>query len=89
MFTTAKLSARRNFGLFIVVLVLLVGGTWAAVKFTTDYLLHENATSVARNWARYLTENVTDLEQIAAGEQPSAASMAFFSAASKAGQVFR
>jgi hypothetical protein len=36
-----------------------------------------------------LAENVADLEQVAAGEQPSAASMAFFEGARKAGKVFR
>jgi diguanylate cyclase (GGDEF)-like protein len=36
-----------------------------------------------------LTESVTDLGQIASGEQPSAASMAFFRVAQKSGAVFR
>ena len=35
------------------------------MKVTTDHLLYQNATSTARNWARYLAESVTDLEQIA------------------------
>jgi diguanylate cyclase (GGDEF)-like protein len=59
------------------------------VKITTDRLLYQNATSAARDWARYLAENVTDLEQIAAGQQPSRASMAFFRSTGKPGQVFR
>ena len=83
------MSLRRNAGIFVVVLGLLVGGTWAAVKVTTDHLLYLDATSTARNWARYVTESVNDLEQIAAGEQPSVSSMAFFQGALKAGQVFR
>jgi diguanylate cyclase (GGDEF)-like protein len=56
---------------------------------TADHLLYENATSAAQNWARYLAESVTDLEQIAAGEQPSTASMVFFQSARRSGQVFR
>ena len=30
---------------------MLVGGTWATVKFTSDYLLYLDATTTARNWA--------------------------------------
>ena len=72
-----------------VALSIVVGGTWGSVKFTTDYLLYQNATETARNWARLLAESVTDLEQIAAGELPSSASMTFFEWAQKAGKVFR
>jgi diguanylate cyclase (GGDEF)-like protein len=83
------MSTERNIGIFLLVLAIVVGGTWAAVKITTDHLLYQDATSTARNWARFLAENVGDLEQIAAGEQPSSASMTFFNAVQKAGQVFR
>jgi diguanylate cyclase (GGDEF)-like protein len=79
----------RNIGIFAVVFCILVGGTWATVKFTSDYLLSQNATATARHWAQYLVESVSDLEQIAAGEQPSTASMAFFAATQKSGEVFR
>ena len=89
MLSLAKMTLRNNVGIFVLVLVILIGGTWATVKITTDYLLYQMATSVARNWAQYLTENATDLEQIAAGEQPSNASMLFFQAARKSGPVFR
>jgi diguanylate cyclase (GGDEF)-like protein len=84
-----KTSVKDSVGLFVVVLVTLIGGTWMAVKIATDHLLYRNATSTASSWARYLSENVADLEQVAAGEQPSAASMAFFNGARKGGQVFR
>jgi diguanylate cyclase (GGDEF)-like protein len=89
MLSLARISIQRNVGVIVVVLGILVGGTWAAVKITTDYLLYQDATSVARHWAQYLAESVTDLEQIAAGEQPSAASMAFFEGARRSSQVFR
>ena len=89
MLSLARISIQRNVGVIVVVLGMLVGGTWAAVKITTDYLLYQDATSVARHWAQYLAESVSDLEQIAAGEQPSAASMAFFEGARRSSQVFR
>jgi diguanylate cyclase (GGDEF)-like protein len=89
MLSLAKMTLRNNVGIFVLVLVILIGGTWTTVKITTDYLLYQMATTVARNWAQYLTENATDLEQIAAGEQPSNASMLFFQAARKSGPVFR
>jgi len=89
MLSLAKMTLRRNVGVFIVVLGILIGGTWATVKITIDHLLYQNATMAARNWAQYLSESATDLEQIAAGEPPSAASMLFFRAARKSGPVFR
>ena len=85
----AKISFQHNIGALVVVLIILISGTWATVRFTTDSLLYQDATSTAQKWARYLTENVGDLEHIAAGELPSTASMAFFKAAQKSGEVFR
>ena len=85
----AQISLWRNLGVVVVVFGILVGGTWATVRITTNHLLYQDATSNARSWALYLAENVADLEQIASGEQPSAASMAFFEGARRAGQVFR
>jgi diguanylate cyclase (GGDEF)-like protein len=89
MLSLAKMSIRQNIGVLVVVLGILVGGTGAAVKVATDHLLYQNAALAASSWARYLAENAADLEQIARGERPSAASMAFFQGARKAGQVFR
>jgi diguanylate cyclase (GGDEF)-like protein len=89
MLSIAQIWFWRNVGLVVVVFGILVGGTWATVKITTDHLLYQDATSNARSWALYVGENVADLEQIASGEQPSAASMAFFESARRAGQVFR
>jgi hypothetical protein len=77
MLSLAKMTLRRNIGVFVIVLGILIGGTWATVKITIGQLLYQNATMAARNWAQYLSESATDLEQIAAGEQPSAASMIF------------
>lgn len=75
--------------MLVTALCFLVGGIWAGTKVTTDYLLYQDATSTARNWARLLAETVTDLEQIAAGEKPTRASMTLFEWAQKAGEVFR
>ena len=80
---------RRNAGIFALVLTILIGGIWMVVQVTTDRLLTQNATAAAYNWAHYLAANVFDLEQIAAGEQPSSASMEFFSGTRRSGQVFR
>jgi diguanylate cyclase (GGDEF)-like protein len=86
---TAKWSLHRNIAIFFAVLGILVGGTWITVKVTTDYLLYQDATSTAHSWARFLRASVTDLAQIASGEQPSAASMTFLQSARKSGEVFR
>jgi diguanylate cyclase (GGDEF)-like protein len=89
MLSLAKISVQRNIGIFTAVLGILVAGTWMTVKTTTDHLLYKEATSTAHSWARFLAVNVTDLEQIASGEQPSAASMTFLQSARKSGEVFR
>jgi diguanylate cyclase (GGDEF)-like protein len=83
-----RTSIRRDIGALAVFCVLM-GGTWTAVKLTVDHLLYQNATAAARNLARYLAESVADLEQIAAGEQPSSASMVFFQSVRRSGLVFR
>jgi diguanylate cyclase (GGDEF)-like protein len=76
-------------GGLLIALMILIGIIITGVKRNTDYLLYRDATTTARKWARYLTESVADLGQIASGEQPSAASMAFFRTAQKSGAVFR
>jgi hypothetical protein len=40
MLPLAKMILRRDVGLFIIVLGILIGGSWAAVKITTVYLLN-------------------------------------------------
>jgi hypothetical protein len=80
---------RRTSAVILVVLLALIAGTLATVKLITDHLLYESATSDARHWARYVAENVKDLEQIAGGEQPSTRSMTFFEGAQRVGLVFR
>jgi diguanylate cyclase (GGDEF)-like protein len=84
-----NISLRNGIAMLVAALCFLIGGILVGTKVTTDYLLFEDATSTARNWARVLAETVTDLEQIAAGEEPTKASMTLFEWAQKAGQVFR
>ena len=79
----------RYLGLLVVVLGLLVAGTWFIVMITTDHLLYRNATEASRNWAQFLAANVPDLEQIAAGETPSSSSMEFLNATRHSEEVFR
>jgi diguanylate cyclase (GGDEF)-like protein len=84
-----NMSLKRGVIFLAIAFCIVVGGTTAVVKVATEHLLYRDATSTARNWARLLAESVNDLEQIAAGEQPSNASMTFFRWAQNAGQVFR
>jgi diguanylate cyclase (GGDEF)-like protein len=73
----------------VVVLSVLVGGTWLIVKATTDHLLYRNATRTAQLWAKHVAGNVGDLEQIAAGEAPSSASIASLASERTNDLVFR
>src|ERR1700686_3109048 len=82
-------SIFRNVALIVAVLLMLIGGVLLAVKITTDHLLYQSATSNARSWADFMAKGIADLEQIAAGQLPSAASMSFFQWARKSDQVFR
>lgn len=50
----ANMSLRRGIALLTIALCILVGGSWAGVKVTAGYLLYEDATSAAHNWARLL-----------------------------------
>jgi diguanylate cyclase (GGDEF)-like protein len=87
--TLTKMPVFRNIMLICAAFLLAIGGTLAAVKIATDYLLYQSAAANADSWARFLAKSVIDLEQIAAGELPSAASMSFFQWAQKSDQVFR
>jgi diguanylate cyclase (GGDEF)-like protein len=80
---------RWAIGLIIPVLFVLMAGTWLTAKSLTDDLLKKEATEDARAWAEFLAANVPDLEQIAAGELPSATSLSFIEATNKTGQVLR
>jgi diguanylate cyclase (GGDEF)-like protein len=82
-------SIGRNVALIVAALLMLISGTLAAVKITTDYLLYQSATSDASRWAGFMAKSIADLEPIAAGELPSAASMSFFQWAQKSDDVFR
>ena len=88
MLSLASIWPQRNIVTIVAALAILLLGTGATLKITTDHLLRQDATSTARSWARFLAASVTDLEQIAGGEQPSAASIAFFQSARNSGEVF-
>ncbi|MGA2041886.1 MAG: EAL domain-containing protein [Roseiarcus sp.] len=70
-------------------LALVAGGTWAVSQATIEHLLHHDAVATGRVWASYLVKNVEDLDQIAAGQKPSADSQRFFDRVEEVGQVFR
>jgi diguanylate cyclase (GGDEF)-like protein len=74
--------ALARFKTFILVSMLVavigVAGIAVTLKATVSYLLYWDSTAAAESWARYVVENVDDIEDIAAGKQPSADSMTFF-----------
>jgi diguanylate cyclase (GGDEF)-like protein len=73
-----RTSSVKGLALVVSVALIVAAGVGAVLKTTVDYLLYWDATAAAESWARYVVENVTDIEEIAQGAQPSAASMAFF-----------
>jgi diguanylate cyclase (GGDEF)-like protein len=72
-----KLSTFKRAALVGLVVLLLGVGVWQILKSTVDHLLYWDATAAAESWAKYVAENVTDIEDIADGQPPSAESMAF------------
>jgi diguanylate cyclase (GGDEF)-like protein len=84
-----ELSLRRGLAILLAALAVLATGTWITVSSTTSHFIDSDAKSNAQDWANFIAGNVKDLEQIAKGEQPSNASLNFFEATRKAGQVFR
>jgi diguanylate cyclase (GGDEF)-like protein len=85
----SEITLRRGILLFLPALTILIGGAWITIKLTTDYLIHQDVRDDVIEWADELAAHVTDLEQIASGEQPSTQSLAFFNAARTTGHVFR
>jgi diguanylate cyclase (GGDEF)-like protein len=77
MLNSFALSIFKKVAIVGAVVVVLGVGVGQILKSTTDYLLYWDATAAAENWAKYVAENVTDIEDIAGGQQPSAESMAF------------
>ena len=85
----ASIWPQRTIVTIVGALAILLMGIGMTLKITTDHLLRQDATSAARSWAQFLAAGVTDLEQIAGGEQPSSASIAFLLSARNSGEVFR
>ena len=85
----ADISFRRAIMLLVFAVAVLVAGTAAMVKLTTDHLINDDARTDAGDWAQFIAANVPDLKQIAAGELPAISSMAFLEATRKYGQVFQ
>src|SRR3984885_10191106 len=71
------LSTFRRVALIGLVVLLLGVGVGQVLKSTVDYLLYWDATAAAESWAKYVAENVMDIEDITDGQPPSAESMAF------------
>jgi diguanylate cyclase (GGDEF)-like protein len=85
----SDISLRRAIALFVPILCVLLAGTWLTAKVLTEHLLNEDATSAARHWAEFIVANAPDLEQIADGELPQAATQSFFEATRKGSEVYR
>jgi diguanylate cyclase (GGDEF)-like protein len=68
---------------------LLAGGAYWVVNATVERMVRRDAETAAMGWSKYLAANLTDLDDIATGEPPSAASVFFIERARQVGQVFR
>ena len=62
----------------VAMLGIVIFGVGIVLKTTVDNLLYWDATAAAESWAKYVAGNVSDIEEIADGQPPSAESMAFF-----------
>ena len=71
------------------VLLFIVISIGIVLKVTVDHLLYGEATAAAESWAKYVVDNVDDIEEIASGAQPSAESMKFFIRTQQIRNLFR
>ncbi len=81
-------SSLRTAGIVATVAVALGVGVGTVLKLTVDDLVLWDAAAAAESWARYVAENVADIDEIAAGRTPSAQSMEFFIRSQKIRHVF-
>jgi diguanylate cyclase (GGDEF)-like protein len=77
MFGPFKVSTLKTVAFVALVAIIVGAGVGQVLKSTVDDLLYWDATAAAESWAKYLAENVTDIEDIADGQPPSSESMAF------------
>jgi len=72
----------------LAVIIFIAASIVFVLNATVSHLLYSEAQAAAESWARYAVENVSDIEEIAKGAQPSAESMAFFIRAQQIRNVF-
>src|ERR1700730_3585360 len=77
MFGPFKVSTLKTVAFVALVAIIVGAGVGQVLKSTVDDLLYWDATAAAESWAKYLAENVTDIEDIADGQPPAAESRAF------------
>jgi diguanylate cyclase (GGDEF)-like protein len=75
------LSASLFLALFAIALL--------GARFTIDHLLHRDAVTTGNSWAKYVANNLRDIEAIAQGKSPSVESLAVLEQARQVGQVYR
>ncbi|MGI9382909.1 MAG: putative bifunctional diguanylate cyclase/phosphodiesterase [Methyloligellaceae bacterium] len=78
----------RTVSLLFAGLIVLVCSTYYVLDYTVDRLVMKDAETEAYGWADYLAKNLTDIEQITAGAEPSQASRTFIENARSIGDVF-
>jgi diguanylate cyclase (GGDEF)-like protein len=78
----------RMIGRIAAALVVLAAGVGGVLKLAVDGLLHWDAVAAAESWARYVAENVVDIDDIAGGASPTAESMQFFIRSQQIRHVF-
>jgi len=81
-------ATTRNLAAVVLAFAILAAGIGGVMRLAVDELLNWDAAAMAESWARYVAQNVTDIEAIAAGGTPSEESMRFFSGTQAARNVF-
>ena len=82
-------SSIVRLALIALAISLFVAGGWVTVELTVDALLDSEAKSDARTAAAFVSRNVSDWEEIAAGKAPAASTLAVFEQARQASHMFR
>ncbi len=80
---------RRELILSASLFLALITIALLGARYTIDHLLHRDAVSTGHSWAKYIVNNLEDLETIAQGKAPSSASLSILDKARQIGNVYR
>ncbi len=82
-------TRRRELILSASLFLALIAIALFGARYTVDHLLYRDAVSTGHSWAKYIANNLKDIEAVAQGGTPSAESLSVLEQARQVGNVYR